>query len=213
MAHEYRARDLLANPVVIVDTLGPTIVFVGLNAWLGLRAAAIGSVSLSLLLVAARVWRKERLLYAVSGLGGVLLGVAFALASGAAEGYFVPGIVTSVVIGVAYVISIVVKRPLIAVISAAITRWPLAWYWQDQVRPAYSEITWVWAAFYLGRAALQSLFAVRGEVGWLAVARVLTGWPSFAVLVVVTYAYINWRLARLDAPTVDQWRHSHRPLP
>ncbi|MGH8929082.1 MAG: DUF3159 domain-containing protein [Egibacteraceae bacterium] len=213
MAHEYRARDLLVNPIVIVDTLAPPILFVALNAWLGLRGAAVGAVSLSLLLVAARLWRRERLLYAVSGLAGALLGVAVALASGAAEAYFLPGIVTSVVMGVACIASILVKRPLIAFSGAAITRWPLDWYWQDQVRPAYSEITWAWATFYLGKAALQSLLAARGEVGWLAVTKVLTGWPSFAVLIVVTYAYINWRLARLDAPTVDEWRAGYRPLP
>jgi hypothetical protein len=106
-----------------------------------------------------------------------------------------------------------VKRPLIALTSAAVYRWPLAWYWQDNVRPAYSEITWAWAALYLTRAAAQGVLAARGAVGRLTVVHILTGWPAFAVLLVATYAYINRRLNRLGAPTVEQWRARHHESP
>ncbi|MGH8904033.1 MAG: DUF3159 domain-containing protein [Egibacteraceae bacterium] len=52
-------------------------------------------------------------------------GVVIALWSGQAEGFFLPGIVTSALAGVACVASILVRRPLIALTSAAIYRWPL----------------------------------------------------------------------------------------
>ena len=50
------------------------------------------------------------------------------------------------------------------------------------------------------------MLIARGEVGWLTVARILTGWPAFAALLVATYAYVSWRLNRLGAPTVEEWR-------
>lgn len=69
---------------------------------LGLPAAAAGSLGLSVLLV-VRLVRHERLVYAVSGLSGVAVGVVLALWSGQAEGFFLPGIVTSALLGVACV--------------------------------------------------------------------------------------------------------------
>ena len=206
MSHAYSARDLLTDRRMLMDTVVPPIVFVGLNGWFGLRAAAIGSLALSAVLVAVRLRRRQRLLYAFSGLGGVALGVGIALWSGKAERFFLPGIITNAVMAVVCVVSILVRRPLIALSGAAIYRWPLDWYWHDRVRPAYSEITWAWAALYAAKAALQGVLIARGELGWLTVARILTGWPAFAALLVATYAYVSWRLNRLGAPTVEEWR-------
>ncbi|CAN5865389.1 DUF3159 domain-containing protein [soil metagenome] len=199
-------RDLLANRRIITDTVLPPLVFVVADALAGLRWAAGASIGLAVILVAGRLLRRQRLLYAVTGLGGALLGVSFALWSGGAEAYFVPGIVSSAALGVACVGSILVRRPLIALTSAAIYRWPLAWYWHPRVRPAYSEITWAWAALYLAKAAVQAVLVEQRAVGVLAVVRIATGWPAFALLLVGTYAYVTWRLDRLGAPEVAEFR-------
>ncbi len=204
----YSARDLLTNRGVLLDTVAPPLVFVVANAAGGLTIAAAVSLGLSVLLVAVRLARRQRLLYAASGLGGVVLAVAFAVWAGEAEAYFLPGIVSNAVLGVVSVVSVFARRPAIALTSAAIYRWPLGWYWHDQVRPAYSEITWVWAIVYLAKAGVQYLLVVRGEVGWLAVARIVSGWPVFAVLLVATYAYVNRRLAALGGPSVEEYRRA-----
>lgn len=206
-----RARDLLADRRVLFDTVLPPLVFVTANAVLGLGVAAAASLVLAIGAVGYRLWRRQRLMYALSGLGGVTVAVGFALASGSASGFFVPGILTSGLAGLAYLVSTLVRRPLVAVLSAAIYRWPLDWYWHPKVRPAYSEITLVWAALYLGKAALQLMLVQREAVGWLATARIATGWPAFAALVLVTYAYVSRRLAHLDGPSVDEWRAQKEP--
>ncbi|MDP8978917.1 MAG: DUF3159 domain-containing protein [Actinomycetota bacterium] len=202
----YGAGDLLANRRVIVDTVVPPVVFVTVSAAAGLVAAAVVAVVLSGLLVTVRLLRRQRLLYAVSGLGGVLLGVAVALWSGGAEGYFVPGVVLNAAYAVAAGLSVLLRRPLIAWASWLIYRWPLAWYWHPRVRPAYSEITWAWAALFAGRAAVRAVLISSGQVVWLTVATLATGWPAFAVLIVATYAYVDRRLARLGGPRVDDFR-------
>ncbi len=204
----YSARDLLANRMVLVDTVAPPVVFVVANAVGGLPVAAVVAIGFSLVLVAGRLRRRQRLLYALSGLGGTLIAVGFALLAGEASAYFLPGIVSNAVLGLVAVLSILVRRPVIALTSAAIYRWPLAWYRHPRVRPAYSEITWAWAALYLGKAGVQWVLVQRQEVGWLTVARIVTGWPAFAALLLVTYAYLTWRLERLGGPSVDEYRQT-----
>ncbi len=202
----YSPRDLLGNRAVLVDTVAPPVVFVVANAAGGLALAAAVSLAFSSTLVALRLLRHERLLYALSGLGGVAVAVGFALWAGQAEAYFLPGIVSNAVLGALSVVSILVRRPAIALTSAVIYRWPLDWYWHPRVRPAYSEITWAWAVVYLAKAAVQWVLVQRQEVGWLTVARIATGWPTFAALLVATYAYVTWRLARLHGPSVEEFR-------
>lgn len=200
------ARDLLADRRVLADSVLPPVVFVVANAVAGLRWAAVTSLALAAGLLVYRLARGQRLLYAASGLGGVVVGVALALVTRDAAGYFLPGIVTNGVLAVACVVSILVRRPLIALTSAALSGWPLSWYWHPRVRPAYSEITWAWAALYAGKAVLQAQLARAGELGWLAFARVSTGWPAFALLLLATYTYVTWRLGRLDGPPVEEFR-------
>lgn len=205
-ASDSGARDLLADRRLLVDAVLPPIVFVVAEAVGGLRAGAIAALGLSAVVLVARLLRRERPLYAVSGMAGVALGVGIALWSGDAAGFFLPGILGNAAMAIVSVVSILARRPLIAWTSAAIYRWPIEWYWHPRVRPAYSEITWAWAALYAVKAVVQFLLADAGQLGWLAVARVATSWPAFAVLLVATYAYVNRRLAALGGPSVEEFQ-------
>lgn len=196
-------RDLLQDPRLLVDSVAPPVVFVGVQALVGLRWAAVTSLLLAAVLVAVRMARGQRLLHAMTGLVGAAGGVAVALWTGTASAYFVPGILGNVGAAVACVGSIAVRRPLIAVTSQAIYRWPTAWYRHPRVRPAYAEITWAWALLYALKAVLQAWLVQRDAIGALAVVRVLSGYPAFAAMLVVTYVYIDRRLRALGAPDVD----------
>lgn len=199
-------RDLLTDPRVLIDSVLPPLLFVGVEAVAGLQWAAAVSLGLAVVLVGWRLLRGHRLVYAVTGLGGAAAGVGLALWTGDTGAYFVPGIIGNVVVGIACVISVLIKRPLIAASGMAIYRWPWAWYVDDRVRPAYSEITWLWAVFYLAKAGLQGWLVGQDAVGALAVVRVATGYPAFAVMLLLTYLYVEWRLKRLDAPDVETYR-------
>lgn len=201
-----RARDLIGDPRLLVDAILPPIVFVVVNELRGLPTAAVAALGLSVVLVAVRLLRGERPLPAAAGLGGVALGVGIALWTRDAAAFFLPGIVANAVMAVVSVVSILVRRPLMAWTSAAIYRWPIEWYWHPRVRPAYSEITWAWAALYAVKAVVQYLLSRADQLGWVAVVRIATGWPAFAVLIVVTYGYVSRRLVALDAPDVNAFR-------
>ena len=125
-----------------------------------------------------------------------------ALASGEAEGFFLPGIIGNLGFG----LLCVHQRP-----GPSTRRWPTpaprctggrsAWYLHPQVRPAYSEITWVWAVYYLAKGSVQLLLVQQGELAALTTARLALGWPGLAALLALTYAYVRGDWQRSAAPT------------
>jgi hypothetical protein len=205
----YGPGDLLGNRRVLVDTVLPTAVFAVLAIIADVGVASAAALGLCGVVLTWRLLQRQPLVHAVSGLGGVLIGVVVALVSGDAEGFFVPGIVANVGFGLLCAVSVLARRPALAYTSAALYRWPLEWYWHPQVRPAYSEVTWLWAAYYLAKGLWQYALVVDGDLALLATVRLVTGWPSLVVLVGVTYAYVTWRLDRLGGPDVESWRAEH----
>jgi hypothetical protein len=89
--------------------------------------------------------------------------------------------------------------------------WPLAWYRHPKVRPAYSEVTWLWAFFFAIRLLLQSALFQGAAPELLAVVNVALGWPATIVLLVVSYLYGNWRLRNLSGPSVEEFKQGAEP--
>ncbi len=90
-------------------------------------------------------------------------------------------------------------------------RWPLAWYWHPQVRPAYSEVTWLWAVFFALRLLLQLSFFQGTGAGLLAALQIATGWPATILLLVISYLYGTWRLRQLSGPSVEEFKTGAEP--
>lgn len=197
------ARDLLTDPVVLTDAVLPPVVFVAVDAWRGLEAAAIAALGLAVLLLAVRVVRGQRILYALSGAAGVGFSVGLALWSGSAATYFVPGVIGNLLTGLACAGSVLIGRPLTAEASRLIYQWPADWYRHPRVRPAYREVTWAWAAFYLAKAVLGAWLVQREATGALAAVRVASGLPALAVMLLFTYRYVDWRLRTTGAPPAE----------
>jgi len=195
----------------VLDSILPPLVFLLVNALVGLEPAAWSALALALAVTGLRLVRGQPWRYALGGLGAVLVAVLVARLLGRAEGYFLPQIVTGGFTVLACVISVVVGRPLVAWTSHLARRWPLDWYWHPQVRPAYSEVTLAWAVFFALRLLFQlSLFRDQAA-GLLAVANILTGWPATIALLVLSYLYGTWRLRRLGGPSVEEFEAHAQP--
>jgi len=191
------------------DALLPPILFLALRAILDWRLAASAALLAGGAITILRWRRGHRVLYALGGIGGTALAAGLALIWGRAAGFFLPGLFGALLTALVAVISVIVKRPLVALTSHVARGWPLAWYWHPQVRPAYSEITWFWAIFSLGRAWLQAQFLDDiVNLGWVSLA---SGWPLTILLLVLTYIYGTWRLQHLGGPSVDEFRRGDPP--
>ena len=193
------------------DALGPPLAFLLLNLFVGLETAIIGAVGLSLLLALVRFIRRRPVRYALGGFGGVALASLVALLLDRGEGYFLPGMVSGTVTCVVCLVSLIARRPLVAWTSHLARRWPLGWYWHPKVRPAYSEVTMAWFAFFAGRLALQVVLFLRGAADALAVTNLLLGWPAIILLLAGSYLFGLWRLRRLEGPSVEEFRNKVPP--
>jgi len=193
------------------DSFIPPIVFLILNALFGFEIALWGSIGIALLISAYRLIKRQRLRFALGGIGGVILAGLIARLVGGAQGYFLPGIISGFFTALLCVISVLFKRPLVAWTSFIARRWPLEWYWHPRVRPAYSEVTLAWGVFFISRTLLQYRLFQQVEAATLGVVQLLTGWPALILLLVASYLYGQWRLQNLKGPSVEEFKAGTEP--
>ena len=205
-------RSVVLGPRPLADALLSPLIFVTTYALAGLTAGAVLAVASGLAITTVRLLRKSTVRFAVAGLAGTVAAATFAVWSGSAEAFFIPGIVSGILTAFIALISIMAGKPMVAWTSMLMRRWPAGWYWHPRVKPAYMEITWLWLVFFAGRSLLQWNLAGRGELEALAGVRLIGGWPALIVLLVVTYVYGMARLQKLGGPSVDEFR-SGAPQP
>jgi hypothetical protein len=205
-------RTVFAGRYSFLDAILPPILFLLVNGLAGFQAAMWSALALSVVIAAIRISRKQSITYALAGVGSVAVAIGIAWFLGKSEGFFLPGLVSGSMTLLLTIVSLVIRRPMVAWTSYIARRWPLDWYWHPQVRPAYSEVTFAWALFFAARLLLQfSLFESK-DVNSLAVTNFITGWPATILLLVFSYLYGTWRLAHLHGPSVDEFR-SNTPAP
>lgn len=204
LLEEFRA---VTGKVGLLDTILPPILFLLLNGLAGFTAAMIGALGLSLVIAILRLRRRQSLLYALAGLGSVGLAIGLALLLGRSEGFFLPGIVNGGLTVALALVSLFIRKPMVAWTSYLARRWPLDWYWHERVRPAYTEVTLAWLLYFALKLFWQVTLFQNNAVNQLAFVNALTGWPATVLLLVASYLYGTWRLARLGGPSVEEFRN------
>jgi len=204
-------RSVFGARGTLADAAVPPIAFLVLNAILGFAAALVGALLAVLILGSLRIRRHQSLRHLYGGVGAVILaGLSVRLLDGTGA-VLLPGLVSGGLTLLACCVSVVVRRPLVALTSHLIRRWPLQWYWHPKVRPAYGEVTLAWALFYAAKLAVQVVAARSAQDGGLATVYVLTGWPATIALLVASYLYGLWRLGNLQGPSVAEFEAGAEP--
>jgi hypothetical protein len=189
----------------------PLLIFLVANPLLGVDYAFWGALVVAGLFSIFRILRKESLVYALGGLGGVLLAGIFLKLSGSESGFFLPGLISGGITIVLCVVSVVINRPLVAWTSFITRRWPLGWYWHPKVLPAYNETTILWSVAFSLRLALEFWLYQGGSINALGAVRIILGWPFIIFLLIVTYLYGLWRLSNLKGPSVQEFKSGAEP--
>jgi hypothetical protein len=204
-------RLVLFGRVSWMDTFLPPLLFVLLSRWINPLWAAGAAVAVAAGLAWMR-WRQgQSINNALGGIAGTALAALMVGWLGREEGFFVPDVITDGLVGGACLLSVVFGRPLAAWASYATRGWPRKWYWLPKVRPAYQEVTLLWAAYFILRFVVQwRLF--RAEAGsTLGVVNLISGTPALLVVLIVSYLYGSWRLVRLGGPSVEEFELGAEP--
>lgn len=183
----------------------PAVVFVIVNATTRLWPAIIAAVSTAVALTAYRLIRRQSVQQAVSGLFGVLIAALIAARTGQARGYFLFGIWQSFVYAVPFVVSVLVRRPLVGLVYEFLDPTPGAdgtpWHRRRGLLGAYTVATLIGAAVFLARGSVQLALYGENATGWLAFARIAMGYPLSIVAVGAGWWVI--RRARAQATPDD----------
>lgn len=201
-------RAIFSGRNSFLDAILPPILFLLVNGLAGFQAAMWSALALSVVIAAMRILRKQPLTYALAGIASVAVAIGIAWFLGKSEGFFLPGLISGSMTLLLTIVSLLVRRPLVAWTSFIARRWPWDWYWHPQVRPAYSETTFAWAVFFAARLFLQYSVYQSEDVTLLAVTNFITGWPFTILLLIFTYLYGTWRLAKLQGPSVEEFRNN-----
>jgi hypothetical protein len=189
--------DILRDPRALLDTgLGP-VVFVAVNAIVGLEPAAAVAVGLSVIIAIFRAIRREPITNAIAGVLGTGLAVFIALYTGSASGFFVPRAFQNAGLAIAFWASIVFKRPLVGWFVAPIYHFPSDWHRDPRIRRPFAEGTAAFALVFSVRAIVYTIFILADNEGALAGAVVVLGWPAFLGALWFCYRYIPRRLRQL----------------
>lgn len=139
-----------------VETMLPGLLFVMIytinkNVVMSAIAAAVVAV----VLVIVRLLRKDTVKHAFSGVFGVGVGVAFALFTGTAKGFYLPGMIYGAGLGVAFTLSALIGFPLLGVILGPVFKENLSWRTRNPGRKkAYTKASLAWGIIFLAKYAI-----------------------------------------------------------
>ncbi len=204
VAGEQFPTSSLISREMLIDSGLPTVVFVTVYALNGreLPSALIAALGAGAVLAVLRLVRRDSVQNVVAGFVAVGVAAWFANRTGQAEDFFLPGIVINVAYGLAYLISIVVRWPLLGVLVGLATGEGMAWRQTPYLLRAYTIASWFWVAMFGIRLSVQvPLYLSEGVVA-LGVARVVMGWPLFLLCLWLSWVVI--KKARMQQRALEQ---------
>lgn len=184
----------------LLYTALPVVTFAAANAFAGLGPALIAALSAAAVVMAWQLLHRESARPALLGFAGVAVGAAFALVTGRAKDFYLPGIWMYLAVAVLFTGSVLIGRPIVGVVWAWITGRDDSWRRIRRVRFAFDLVTLGMAAISATRFAVQYHLYTTDQEGLLAVARIAMGWPVLVVTSPVLYLVIRSAMRAMPRP-------------
>jgi Protein of unknown function (DUF3159) len=185
-------------PGLVASTI-PVAVFVVANVAFGLQVALISAVVAGVATAVWRIARKQALQPAVSGLFGVGIAAFIAYRTGEARGFYLPGLLFSAACGLAFLVSMVIRRPLAGVVWHAVNGDGQSWRADPRLLRAYTFATALWTLVFASRVVVQGWLYKADEETWLGIARLAMGYPLVGLALLGTIWAVR-RAGRDPAP-------------
>ncbi len=185
--------EALGGPQGIADSSLPALAFVltytlngnelGMAAWVAVAAGAV--------MAGYRLYRRETLKFALAGFAGVAIAAFIADRTGRAEDFFLPGLLLNAAYAAAYLISILIRIPLLGVFLGPLTGEGMSWRSDPARVRMYTRASWIWVGVFSLRLAVQLPLYLAGAVLALGIAKTAMGIPIFLVAIWLSYLILK----------------------
>lgn len=194
-AEEFSLRQAVGGWRGIIESIGPTLVFV-VAFVAGCEVLKAGAISLGFAvgLIIARLIGHSSIMQAFAGFWVVIIGVLWAMFSGKGENYFLLSLIINAVYAIVILVSILVRFPVIGLLVGWFRAQGLRWRTNPRLKAdkqAYYAVTVIWLGVFTLRLAVKTPLYLGGNVPWLGTFQILLGLPLFAVAL-----YLSWLLLR-----------------
>jgi hypothetical protein len=201
-----RALLLGTGPRFARDAIGPVAAF-----YLGWKFVNLttGIVMATVVTVVAYIWERRQArsgLAAAIGLSIALVQALVGLASGSAKWYFAPPLIANTGYGLAFLVSVLIGRPLAGVFASDTYPFPPAVKSSNTFRRVFSRVSIVWAVYLLSRSALRIMALMHLGVEAFIVINVVTGLPFTAAIMAwsIWYGVRGFRRSDEWGPSLNE---------
>ncbi|MGI5153232.1 DUF3159 domain-containing protein [Plantactinospora sp. CA-294935] len=179
----------------MVESSVPVVVFVAVNIITELRPAVIASVAVAVLIAVVRLFQRRPVRHAVNGLVGIGIGAMIAWRTGDERDFYLPGILYGIVYGLVLLGSAVIRQPLVGWIWSIIAAGGRSEWRQDpRLVRTFTRLTVLWGVVWLAKVGVQAGLYLADMDTALGIARLLLGYPPYALLLVITI----WAVRRVN---------------
>jgi hypothetical protein len=195
--------DAVGGPLGIVESVLPPLVFVVLYQVVAIRQAPVpvdrpalipivaAPLVLSALFVLVRLARRQRPAGAISGAALVAVSAVLVLVTGDANTNYLPGFFINAGYGLAFLVSILVRRPLVGVVTGLLTS-DAGWGSDLPRRRAATGLSLLWVLLFAVRLVVElPLYLAGNRVVELGIARIVLGLPLYSIVLVVTVLVVQ----------------------
>ena len=194
MQDEERAKVVtaLGGKKGIIDSTIPSLIFLlTYNVTHNLKACLYISIATAVLLLIWRLIKRDTLTHSISGFIGIAFCGWFAWKTGEAKDYYAPSLWKNSAFALVYLISILIKWPLIGVLLGPILGENLNWRKNPARMAAYKKATWIWFALFAIRLVVQYPLFKANQLKALGVANIFLGFPLYLATLWGTWLVIK----------------------
>ena len=176
----------------LLDSGLPALLFlIVFNIDKDVKTASYIALGFSLILTVIRLIKKETIQHAISGVIGVAICAWLSNRTGKAEDFYLPGLWTNLGYGTVYMISNLLKWPILGVIIGPLIGENFLWRKDPARRRVYIKATWLWVALFAIRLVVQYPLYKSGNINALGTARLIMGYPLFILTAWLTWLVIK----------------------
>ena len=176
----------------LIDNGLPSVVFLLIfNIQKDLQTAIYAAITISVTLAVLRLFKRDTLQHAISGVIGVLICAWFASRGGQAKDYYIPSFVKNSVYALVYAIGNLVGWPILGLVIGPIIGENLEWRKNPARKRVYVLAGWVWVGMFVLRLLIMYPLYLADQLNALGVASLFLGYPLFLLTLWWTWLIIR----------------------